>query len=222
MSYHPHSQLLAAYANGTIDAVHGLALATHIDMCPECHEQILSMEEENAQSAFEQASADEDDPLWQSMLEEILLSEPLSPAQKSFCQERWIEVDGKQFPVPRIIGRFIPQPCQWRSYGGKIYSLPLEVGDNARLSLLYICANVHLPQHTHRGQESTLVLYGGYSDEDGSYKAGDFIQCDGSVRHSPKTPEVEGCLCLTVLTEPLKFTQGVERIFNLFGKSLSP
>ncbi len=48
------------------------------------------------------------------------------------------------------------------------------------------------------------------------------MQRDASVKHSPKTKTGEDCLCLTVLTDPLIFTQGVARVFNLFGKGLYP
>ncbi len=34
MSYHPDLQLIEAYAEGSIDATHGLAVATHLEMCP--------------------------------------------------------------------------------------------------------------------------------------------------------------------------------------------
>lgn len=68
----------------------------------------------------------------------------------------------------------------------------------------------------------TLVLHGGFSDENGHYDVGDFMQHDGQICHSPSTPQDQDCLCLTVLTEPMVFTQGVARIFNLFGKGLYP
>lgn len=72
---------------------------------------------------------------------------------------------------------------------------------------MYISEDVRIPQHTHKGQESTLVLHGGFSDEDGHYEVGDVLVRDASVKHSPFTKPGEDCLCLTVLTEPMIFTQ---------------
>lgn len=94
--------------------------------------------------------------------------------------------------------------------------------DTVRINLLYIAEGVKIPQHTHKGIESTLILHGGFSDEEGHYEAGDYLVKDASDKHSPFTKADEDCLCLTVLTEPMVFTQGVARIFNLFGKGMYP
>lgn len=111
---------------------------------------------------------------------------------------------------------------EWKSYGGKVYSAQVDLGEEARVNLMYISEDVRIPQHTHKGQESTLVLHGGFSDEDGHYEVGDVLVRDASVKHSPFTKPGEDCLCLTVLTEPMIFTQGVARIFNMFGKGMYP
>ena len=51
------------------------------------------------------------------------------------------------------------------------------------------------PAHTHRGFEEVLVLQGGYEDELGQYRAGDFVRYeDGSV-HSPRAlPGDHACI----------------------------
>lgn len=66
------------------------------------------------------------------------------------------------------------------------------------------------------------MLHGSFGDEDGEYQAGDFLLRDASVKHSPRTKADTDCLCLTVLTEPMVFTQGVARIFNMFGRGMYP
>ena len=131
-------------------------------------------------------------------------------------------VAGKDFKLPKTLSRFSDLVGEWKSYGGKVYSAQIDLGEEARVNLMYISEDVRIPQHTHKGQESTLVLQGGFSDEDGHYEVGDVLVRDASSKHSPFTKPGEDCLCLTVLTEPMIFTQGVARIFNMFGKGMYP
>jgi putative transcriptional regulator len=50
----------------------------------------------------------------------------------------------------------------------------------------------------------------------GTYHEGDFIWLDGKHTHNPITKE--GCLCLTVASDSLHFTQGLTKILNPIGK----
>lgn len=156
------------------------------------------------------------------MLANILDLEPSDEPFRAIRKPTFIEVNGKSFRLPLSLTRFREQIGEWKSYGGKVYSAPIEISTQARVNLMYISDGVAIPQHTHKGLESTLVLHGSFSDEDGEYQVGDYLLKDASVKHSPFTKQGEDCLCLTVLTEPMLFTQGVARIFNLFGKGMYP
>ncbi|NAX22798.1 ChrR family anti-sigma-E factor [Vibrio sp. V39_P1S14PM300] len=225
MSYHPEQHLLDAYAAGSIDAVHGLAVATHLESCSRCRALVAVKERECAQAVMNGpatlvANGSEE---FAGMFEAIVALDPIQPKAVQAPPTAVLEVNGKQFRLPGTLSKHVRQIGEWRSYGGKVYSAAMDLGeDNVRVNLMYIAEDVHIPQHTHKGLESTLVLHGGFSDEDGHYEAGDFMTRDASVRHSPFTRTGEDCLCMTVLTEPMLFTQGVARIFNLFGKGLYP
>jgi len=41
------------------------------------------------------------------------------------------------------------------------------------------------PRHTHRGVETVLVLQGGYRDERGEHRAGDFVDYADGTTHAP-------------------------------------
>jgi putative transcriptional regulator len=224
MSYHPPISLLAAYADGSIDAAQGLVVATHLDICACCREQVRKNEEYLANQVFSssKASVDDDSDAMAEMLSSILASPQESgsttsvPVPKS-CR---VEVNGKSIDIPHRLSKFI-EKSRWKSYAGKVFSQPLDIAGDAKVSLMYMGKDVSVPQHTHKGTELTLVLHGGFSDDSGYYGVGDFIERDASIRHSPTTGH-EDCLCLTLLTEPMLFTQGVARVFNLFGKGLYP
>ncbi|AMG12911.1 ChrR family anti-sigma-E factor [Vibrio vulnificus] len=222
MSTHPNNMLLQAYASGEIDAVSGLVVAMHLEVCPDCRDLVAQFEGEQAQH-FAAGKQDEMSALslFDAMFDAIVQSDVKEDAREVY-EPRYIEVKGKRFVLPQTLCRYADLMSEWRSYGGKVFSSQLDFGEEARVNLMYISEGVQIPQHTHKGLETTLVLHGSFSDEDGEYQQGDFMQRDASVKHSPKTKAGEDCLCLTVLTDPLIFTQGVARVFNLFGKGLYP
>ncbi|MFH0270297.1 ChrR family anti-sigma-E factor [Vibrio jasicida] len=220
MNKHPDNNLLEAYASGSIDAVSGLVVATHLETCSKCRAYVNQLEAARADVVIE-SSVMEYDVEFDSMFNDIITAEPKSDSIIIKDVAR-VAVAGKDFKLPKTLSRFSDLVGEWKSYGGKVYSAQIDLGEDARVNLMYISEDVRIPQHTHKGQESTLVLHGGFSDEDGHYEVGDVLVRDASVKHSPFTKAGEDCLCLTVLTEPMIFTQGVARIFNLFGKGMYP
>ncbi|EPH6782994.1 ChrR family anti-sigma-E factor [Vibrio vulnificus] len=222
MSTHPNNMLLQAYASGEIDAVSGLVVAMHLEVCPDCRDLVAQFEGEKAQHfAAEKQDEMSSLSLFDAMFDDIVQSDVKEDVREVY-EPRYIEVKGKRFVLPQTLCRYADLMSEWRNYGGKVFSSQLDFGEEARVNLMYISEGVQIPQHTHKGLETTLVLHGSFSDEDGEYQQGDFMQRDASVKHSPKTKAGEDCLCLTVLTDPLIFTQGVARVFNLFGKGLYP
>ncbi|EKO3863437.1 cupin domain-containing protein [Vibrio harveyi] len=220
MNKHPDNNLLEAYASGSIDAVSGLVVATHLESCSKCRAYVNQLEAAQANVVVDDISS-EYDAEFDSMFNDIITAEP-KPDSIIIKDVAKVTVAGKDFKLPKTLSRFSDLVGEWKSYGGKVYSAQLDLGEDARVNLMYISEDVRIPQHTHKGQESTLVLHGGFSDEDGHYEVGDMLVRDASVKHSPFTKPGEDCLCLTVLTEPMIFTQGVARIFNLFGKGMYP
>ncbi|ASG08119.1 transcriptional regulator [Vibrio anguillarum] len=227
MSHHPSNEVLQQYANGSIDAAHGIMIATHLDLCTQCRQQVQYLETRAAEALLSQSlpqqrmAASNDDHLNQ-MFETITALDTLHPSTLRKPEPIEIKVNDRVIMLPSTLSQLIRFKGEWRSYGGKVFSAHLDIAEDSRMNLMYINHNVQIPQHTHKGVESTLVLHGGFSDEDGHYQVGDFIQRDASIKHSPFTKVDEDCLCLTVLTEPMLFTQGVARVFNLFGKGLYP
>ncbi len=219
MNKHPDNKLLEAYASGSIDAVSGLVVATHLETCSKCRDFVNRVEAEQANVVSDLPCGYI--PEFDEMFNNIVTAPPMTDSV-IIRDSAKVSVAGKSFELPKTLSRFSDLVGSWRSYGGKVYSAQIDFGEDARVNLMYISENVQIPQHTHKGIESTLILHGGFSDEDGEYEEGDLMIRDGSIKHSPYTKVGEDCLCLTVLTEPMIFTQGVARIFNMFGKGLYP
>lgn len=228
--HHPQHDLLINYANGEIEAVDGIAIAVHINACSHCH-AIVTEHEIHQAELLEQATV-EDSTLFaqNNMMDESALDHILELEMKTLdelkvektASEAFVYVNDKQFALPKPLHSIAHLIGSWTSYGGKVFSAEVALGEDQRVNLLYMNEGVKVPQHTHKGLESTLVLHGRFSDDFAQYEVGDFIQTDGSIKHSPYTKEGEDCLCLTILTQPMMFTQGVARVFNLFGRGMYP
>lgn len=125
-----------------------------------------------------------------------------------------IEVAGKRISLPNAIKSLALK--EWQGLG-KISRARINLDDETRrTSLLHIDKGGSVPHHTHKGFEITLLLQGSFEDEMGTYHAGDFIWLSGEHTHNPVTQE--GCVCLTVSSDALHFTQGVSQLFNPLGK----
>ena len=219
MNSHIDTNLLEAYASGDIDAVSGLLVATHLDICQQCRSLVNQLEDKQANQVCEPLFDYSDD--FEQMLDDIV-SQPAIGEHFVLHDLRSVNVAGKEFALPKSLHRFADLIGDWKSYGGKVFSAPIDFGEDERVNLMYINEDVKIPQHTHKGLETTLVLHGGFSDEHGHYEVGDIIVKDSQCTHTPFTSKGEDCLCLAVLTEPMLFTQGVARIFNRFGKGVYP
>ena len=58
------------------------------------------------------------------------------------------------------------------------------------------------PRHRHRGAEELLILRGGFRDESGEYRAGQFCRFeDGSVHHPVALPGDEPCVFFAIAQE---------------------
>lgn len=105
----------------------------------------------------------------------------------------------------------------WRQQAPGIRGLRLEVGGEARAEIIRIEAGAATPRHTHKGQELTLCLIGGYSDGIGAYGPGDVAIADPTVHHQPRADEDGACYVLAVTDAGLKFEGVLGAIQKLTG-----
>ncbi|MCK6264214.1 ChrR family anti-sigma-E factor [Vibrio sp. ZSDE26] len=237
IKHHPSRALLEEFVSGKLVSSVSVIVASHVEMCSKCQEIVAQLTEKAALSAFEM----EDDALFfdESELDAEIamalddsnfsgsaMNEQQTLAIKSITDLPALELGHLSNPIIELDdnGTKVPLPTAIRSIGlkewqgiGKVSRARLTLDDDERrTSLLRIAEGGHVPPHTHKGFEITLLLQGSYTDEMDTYRAGDFIWLDGSQTHTPKTEE--GCVCLTVSSDALHFTQGVSQLFNPLGK----
>ena len=110
------------------------------------------------------------------------------------------------------------QKNKWQGLTKGVRRLKLEASGHAEVELYRIEPGCTVPEHSHTGSEFTLVVSGGFSDESGSFGAGDISLKDERDTHQP-TGDSDGiCYALAVRDGGLKFTGMIGIIQRLVGQ----
>ncbi|MDB1125604.1 ChrR family anti-sigma-E factor [Vibrio algarum] len=246
INYHPSEAVLKEFVAGTLPASVAIVVASHVEMCDECQSlvsqltaqvamEVFDVQEETLNIEdfdfnFDESELEVESLETQSFNAQLFETQPQSVASLDMLEAitaqpvektatlpvtvKEIEVSGTRVALPRAMKSISLK--EWQGIG-KISRARLNLDDDERrMSLLHIAKGGNVPQHTHKGYEITLLLEGSFEDEMGSYHAGDFIWLDGKHTHNPMTQE--GCVCLTVSSDALRFTQGVSQLINPLGK----
>ncbi|WP_295898616.1 ChrR family anti-sigma-E factor [uncultured Vibrio sp.] len=247
IKHHPSRALLEEFVSGKLVSSVSVIVASHVEMCSKCQEVVAELTEQAALAAFEmeddallfdeseleeyeldkyELSAEFNMRFNESEVADTSNNEQQALAIQSITDLPALELGNLTNPTIELDdrGTQVSLPTAIRSIGlkewqgiGKVSRARLTLDDEERrTSLLHIAEGGHVPSHTHKGFEITLLLQGSFTDEMDTYHAGDFIWLDGSQTHTPETDE--GCVCLTVSSDALHFTQGVSQLFNPLGK----
>lgn len=219
-AHHPDDIVLLDYAAGSLSLPQALAVSVHLCFCKHCSNQTKKLNSiggvllENTKPAS--VEADAFDNLMALLDDEQQASHASTttvpqPATKTVIRTEYSNPLLAYLPAPL---RDLPWQQQTREISKYDLSKIIDVR-GFQVTLQKIAAGAKVPVHTHKGNELTVILSGGFSDELGVYHAGDFIARDASHKHSPTALQNEDCICLTVLDAPIKFT-GWQRIFNPF------
>ena len=222
-THHPGDDLLIAYASGTIEEPIALLVATHLAFCPRCRKEVERLEALGG-TLLENETAEsvEADSLAAVMarLDEPAPEAPTPEAPKDAIVSAPHQAShdgGLRLPAPLrdYLGDGLDR-LDWKSYRGFDEAELLLETPGLRTRLMRIKAGTAMPAHTHEGNELTLVLTGGFSDEHGHFLRGDVAEADPSVKHVPVADEGEDCLCLAVTDAPLRLTGPIGRLLNPF------
>jgi putative transcriptional regulator len=87
------------------------------------------------------------------------------------------------------------------------------------VELYRIQPDATIPRHTHGGQEFTLVLAGGYTDETGSFGPGDLAVKGPEDTHQPVGDSGEICFALIVRDGAIRLTGAMGVVQRMLGRS---
>lgn len=203
-------ELLAGYAAGTLSYPAQALVGAHLELSDQNRGYVSSLE------SLGGVSLSDADPVAfndrDSMLSAIFSDDaPLSNDNAPLVQ------DGTNVPhsLQSIIGRSM-EGLPWKSLLPGVKECKFGEIDGCASSLIWVRAGRAMPSHTHHGTELTLVLQGGFSDEDGHFVSGDLAFADGDVDHKPIADEGEDCICFAVTAGRLELTGPVGRWFAPF------
>ena len=91
-----------------------------------------------------------------------------------------------------------------------------EIAREGEAMLQKLAAGGKAPAHTHRGNETTLVLQGAFADQNGVFRQWDFVALDQHHEHTPVAVGCEDCITLSVLSAPVRLTGRFTRLLNPF------
>jgi putative transcriptional regulator len=106
---------------------------------------------------------------------------------------------------------------RWRFLLPGLSDYRLDGFEGEEVRLLRARPGLRILQHTHAGDEATLILTGQMRDGDRVYARGDVALADETHDHHPQIVGSEPCVCLVVLSGPMRFTGRVGRALNLFS-----
>lgn len=223
IKHHPADKLLHAYVQGELPSSLTAAVAIHCDLCPSCQQQVDVLTEQASEQAFtqvaepkaESAELDDESSLLNADMMQMIdeITQDISLEQMQPALEKQVVVNERRYQLPAALA-----PINIGSFRGlgKLSRAKLALNEGQIHShLLYMAPGGEVPHHTHKGFELTLVLDGEFHDEAGRYQVGDFVMQNSEHFHQPISDE--GCLCLTVVSDALTFTQGFSRLLNPIG-----
>ena len=205
--HHPEEELVLAWSAGSLDPALTLIVATHLHFCPQCRAR-AALGDAVGGALLEQAAPA---PLAPDALAKTLarLDAPAPPLQASN--------DNTPPPLRAFLGRDLSS-VRWRAMGPRLAYVNLYRKGDLALRLLRGSPGSAVGDHSHDGQEYTLVLQGGYRDETGAYGPGDFQMASGEVTHDPVADLDGDCINLSVTTGRLRFRSlGQTLVARLFG-----
>ena len=211
ITHHLSDEFLVEYANGSLPSPEALVVGSHLAICAECRDRVETFETVSAvlleDGAVEAVSPDALD---------AVLAKIDSPEEEDSAP--LIEFDRDTLEViPPPLRTYLAgslSDLDWKRTGRGIEEASLVSEDEVRVSLLRIRAGQKVPSHTHRGEEFTLVLSGGYADGDDHYGKGDVCLADSAKDHAPIADSDGPCLCLTVRNGPTWLTGPIGRFPN--------
>jgi putative transcriptional regulator len=191
--HHPDDETLLAFAVGGMKPGSELVVRTHVQMCGRCRATLRFLDLLGG-ALLEDAQPDPiaDRGLGRALRAiETLQQEPPGPARP--CT-----------PAAIITGL---RRGSWSGFVPGVDLAEVEGGfdPDETVRMLSGKAGSPIPTHGHEQIERFIILEGWFGLDQTVYQAGDYVEADNSVIHTPFIPKDGDCLCLFVLQGGLVF-----------------
>jgi putative transcriptional regulator len=203
----PIDTLLASYAAGGLDAPLHALVGSHLELSRESRAFVAALEDLAGLDLAQAARTPL--PARDRMLEAILSGEPDRVATAAPSASDAV----LPAPLRRLVGRG-SSDIAWRFKLPGIKEYRVAETQAGEAVLYWVKAGRRLPQHTHEGDEVTLLLKGGFTDPLGHYRRGDIAIADADLDHTPVADADQDCICFAVTDAPLQLTGPVMRLLR--------
>lgn len=203
VSRHPSSEQLVEFAAGSLHRAVAICVSAHLAYCDQCRSQVRKLDNTAAGLMAKQSA-----PVTEGLLDSLMARlDRVAQDAKSTAQVKPVADEFLRFPgVVRKLIASTPD-SRWRRQSGSLSIARLRTGQqDYEVALQKISAGGKTPHHDHGGEEYVVVMKGSFSDEDGLYREGDFLVRKPGEAHQPMGAKHEECICLSVLSGPVKLS----------------
>ncbi|MEO9750344.1 MULTISPECIES: ChrR family anti-sigma-E factor [Marinobacter] len=209
--HHPDTLTLMEFSAGNLSEPHALCIRLHLDQCPHCRSRVDTLDSLGAVMMENQPQVGVSSDMFDAILSRID-SEP-------DMTETYISTQAKRMsPLQKLLGDDL-DALPWKRQLGDVSVLDISErfpGQNEQVVLQKLAAGGKAPAHTHRGNETTIVLQGAFADQKGVFNQWDFVVLNQEDEHKPVAVGCEDCITLSVLSAPVKLTGTFTRLLNPF------
>ena len=209
--HHPDTLTLMEFSAGNLSEPHALCIRLHLDQCPHCRSRVDTLDSLGAVMMENQPQVGVSSDMFDAILSRID-SEP-------DMTETYISTQAKRMsPLQKLLGDDL-NSLPWKRQLGDVSVLDISErfpGQNEQVVLQKLAAGGKAPAHTHRGNETTIVLQGAFADQKGVFNQWDFVVLNQEDEHKPVAVGCEDCITLSVLSAPVKLTGTFTRLLNPF------
>ena len=174
ISFHPKYTDLQSFSAGNCSPAVALMASAHVDMCPQCQQDCIDIQSEQASDLFSEFSPTAPLDYSYSDMMTTITKLPIAKNVAAQSSNTSVELDGKFFELPRALRRYVKNTGNWSHLVGKLWQAPVDLGDIGKANFMYMEKGGRVPEHTHKGTEMTLVIDGQYGDGIAEYDCGDF------------------------------------------------
>ena len=190
ITHHLDDATLLAFAAGTVGEAHGILVASHLAMCPECRNDLRKAEGLGGgilELQTEQAVSDLCRAATLASLDAGVAARPKTTSKSDL-----------PLALARALGDISIADIKWhrKAPGVSVFDVPLSKGSKTKLKMLKLGQGRTMPEHGHGGEELTLILKGSYHDKMGRFTPGDVADLDTEVEHQPIVDSDEDCICV--------------------------
>lgn len=216
--HHHCEAILLDYAAGSLDADCTLLVASYLTLSPAARHFVAGCEEIGGALIEHLCDpAELSEGCLDAILQKIDCNSTAKCAEIEACIQSCLQ---SSTPLPRPLVRHLATETKphWRHFfrGMEWLDIGTATGQEKSAKILRCQPGFTLPHHTHQGMEITLILDGAMEDETGRYERGDLSIMDSGTAHTPRADCKDGCLCLSITAEPIRFTGFLTRFLNPF------